>query len=354
MIELALGLRANMLTEDNFRFAKQLGCDSIVVTLFSSHQKIPVESRFYQLKEPLLAVERDDSAWELDNLLRLVSMAERNGLRIGAIQNFNPADYYDVLLAGKEREVQIARIKKIIKNIGAAGIKKIGYHFNIAGVLGRKRNPDGRGGAGIYTFDAQKVSQEPIPNGMVWDRIYNFFPAQGSVSPVTSEEIWERFTYFLTAIIDTAENSDVQLAMHPTDPPIPVARKTSRLIYKAEDFDRLLDISDSPYNMINLCIGTLGEMEECNVPLMVEKYARLKRVSFIHLRNIKGRIPFYKEVFIDEGDLDIVEIIKILRDNRYNSFVMPDHAPVLSCPESWYASMAYSLGYLRALISQNT
>ncbi len=66
---------------------------------------------------------------------------------------------------------------------------------------------------------------------------------------------------------------------------------------------------------------------------------------------MKGRVPHYTETFIDDGDIDTAEIVRILRDENYDGALIPDHTPELDCDAPWYAGMAYALGYMRAPIN---
>lgn len=72
--------------------------------------------------------------------------ASEYGLEIYGIENFSPADWYDVLLAGPERDQQIERCKRMIRNVGKAGIRAFGYNFSIAGVWGHQKKKAARGG----------------------------------------------------------------------------------------------------------------------------------------------------------------------------------------------------------------
>jgi len=65
---------------------------------------------------------------------------------------------------------------------------------------------------------------------------------------------------------------------------------------------------------------------------------------------VKGKVPKYKEVFVDEGDIDMIKIIRILKDKNFQGMLIPDHTPQMSCEGSWYAGMAFALGYMKAAI----
>jgi mannonate dehydratase len=83
----------------------------------------------------------------------------------------------------------------------------------------------------------------------------------------------------------------------------------------------------------------------------VRNFARRQRIGYIHFRNVRGKIPRYHEVFIDEGDIDMAQIVRILRDENYQGVLIPDHTPEMESPSPWHAGKAYALGYMRALIN---
>jgi mannonate dehydratase len=128
-------------------------------------------------------------------------------------------------------------------------------------------------------------------------------------------------------------------------------RGTARLVNQPEKYRRLLDVIDSRSNSTELCLGTLQEMTTGDIYETVREIARRDRIGYIHFRNVKGKIPKYVETFVDDGDIDIVEIVRILRDEGFDGVLIPDHTPELHCAAPWHAGMAYALGYMRALVN---
>ena len=101
-----------------------------------------------------------------------------------------------------------------------------------------------------------------------------------------------------------------------------------------------------------MCLGSLQETTEGNVLQAIDRYAAQKAIGYIHFRNVRGQVPNYQEVFIDEGDLDMVEALRILDRHDYDGVLIPDHTHELSCGAPWHAGMAYAIGYMRALRDQ--
>ena len=64
-------------------------------------------------------------------------------------------------------------------------------------------------------------------------------------------------------------------------------------------------LAPSPSNALELCVGTIAEMTEGDVYDAVDRYSRQGKIAYIHLRNVVGKVPTYRETFIDEGDVDM-------------------------------------------------
>jgi mannonate dehydratase len=147
-----------------------------------------------------------------------------------------------------------------------------------------------------------------------------------------------------------AEEAGVKLAAHPDDPPLPTMRGHARLVHQPELYQRLLDRKPSPANALEFCIGTLAEMAAGDVYAAVDQYSRQKKIAYVHLRNVHGRAPTYHETFIDDGDVDMLRVLRILKTNGYDGVLIPDHTPQMTCNAPWHAGMAHALGYMRAAL----
>lgn len=56
---------------------------------------------------------------------------------------------------------------------------------------------------------------------------------------------------------------------------------------------------------------------------------------------MRGTVPNYYEVFLDEGDVDMIRALRLYHRHGYDGVLIPDHTP------AW----AYTLGYMRAAIT---
>jgi mannonate dehydratase len=338
-----------MLTRDNLVFAKQVGATHIVAHLVDYFHQEPRLPGTAADGSGWGVTNNRDRLWTFDELKDLRTMVNAEGLELAAIENFDPSHWYDILLDGPGKEAQLEDIKTIVRRVGQAGIPCIGYNFSIAGVWGHVVGPFARGGAESVGFlGADGPPETPIPRGMVWNMVYDPEAPKGSVGQVTRAQLWGRLTEFLEAVLPTAEEAGVRLALHPDDPPMPTLRNTARLVHQPDLYQRVLDLKPSYCNGIELCVGSVAEMAEGDVYEMVDRYSRQGSVCYVHLRNVRGKVPHYTEVFIDEGNVDMLRVLRILKRNQFDGVIIPDHTPQVACAAPWHAGMAFALGYMRA------
>jgi mannonate dehydratase len=353
-MKLGFGLYRHMLDQEHYDFAIQCGATDLVVHLVDYFNKSDQQSK----DQPVgglngWGVAGDpDRIWEVPGLVKLRREIEASGLRWHAIENFDPAHWHDILLDGPKRAHQIGQVKQMIRNVGEAGIPVIGYNFSIAGVAGRSTGRTSRGNAECVIMDGiDENNTAPIQEGMVWN-MWVDKPGPGTLPAISHEELWRRLERFLEEIIPVAEQAGVRMAAHPDDPPLERVRQQPRLVYQPDLYDRLLAAAPSYHNAIEMCLGTVAEMTEGSVYDVADKYSKgVNMMPYMHLRNVSGKVPHYRETFIDEGDIDVLRIIGILHRNQYDGVIIPDHAPQMACAAPWYAGMAYSMGYLKAAMN---
>ena len=345
-MKLGYALGGTAITRDNLQFARQAGVTHVILHLTDYGYKSAELPERYQGAAGFTGTPK---IWDYAYLSGLKKMVNDEGLVLEALENFNPYFWYDILLDGPRRDEQMEAIQGLIRDVGRAGIPTFGYNFSLAGVWGRSIVPRARGAAPTAAF--LDPEQKPIPKGMVWNMVYDPDAPAGDIGTVSQEQLWQRAERFLKQLLPVAEQAGVVLAAHPDDPPMPVIRGTARLVHQPRHYQRLFDLVPSPNSQAELCVGTLAEMSETDLYEWIETYARAGKVAYVHLRNVRGRVPNYVEVFVDEGDTDILRVLRILHRSGYDGIITPDHAPAMNCPAPGHAGMAYQLGYLKALLA---
>jgi mannonate dehydratase len=352
-MKLGFGFYKHMLNDEHYRFARQCGATHAVVHLVDYFNQGGSNTRTDQPLGDLHGwgyAGDPNQLWTVDELATIKADLNRHGLEWAAVENFDPAHWHDILLDGPKKAEHIENVKTILRRLGEVGIPVMGYNFSLAGVAGRVKGPFARGGAEAVGMDGPV--DEPIPNGMIWNMVYDADAPPGFLAPVTHEQLWQRFGEFLDAVLPTAEEAGVTLALHPDDPPLPTLRGQPRLVYQPHLYQRMVDLNPSPRNAMEFCIGTLAEMPEGNLEETLDLHSRQGRIAYVHLRNVRGKVPHYQETFIDEGEVDVARVLAVLHRNGYEGVIIPDHAPAMTCAAPWHAGMAFAMGYMKAQIER--
>lgn len=350
-MKLGLGLYRHLLTRDNFRFARQCGATHLVAHLvdyFRGDPNNPPGDQPTGGDRGWGLAGDPDKLWTVDEIERIRDEAAAEGLTLEAIENLDPAHWHDVLLDGPRRDEHIENVKETVRRLGAAGVPILGYNFSIAGVCGRVTGPFARGGAVAVGMDGPYDT--PMPRGMAWNMVVDRNAPAGPEPAATHEELWDRLGRFLDEVLPVAEEAGVRLALHPDDPPMEFMRGQPRLVHRPELYQRVIDRAPSPANQLEFCVGTIAEMPDADVYAATERYASQGKLGYVHLRNIAGRAPHYRETFVDDGEVDVPRVLRILHENGFDGVVIPDHAPQMTCDAPWHAGMAFAMGYLRAAI----
>ena len=102
-MELGLGLYRHMLTSEHYAFARQAGCSHVVVHLVDYFNRGSSNARNNQPTgkkyEPWGVAGDPHALWTVDQLKRIRKEIEEAGLRLAAIENLDPAHWYDVRVA---------------------------------------------------------------------------------------------------------------------------------------------------------------------------------------------------------------------------------------------------------------
>ncbi|MGH2458868.1 MAG: mannonate dehydratase [Chloroflexota bacterium] len=312
-MRVAIGLPADT-TEDHLRFAKQLGCDGIVL---QAPTRLPGEHR-----------------WEYDDLVGLRDWVGGFDLRIEAMAV--PHSFWNKVRLGLPgRDEEIENLQVTIRNLGRAGIPVLGYNFR-ADPLYRTGTRPGRGGATVTVFDLEQAKDRPLTYGREY----------------SAEEVWASYEYFIRAVIPAAEEAGVRLALHPDDPPGPAIGGVARIFSSFEGFERASRIVDSPSWALLFCIGCWSEMGgNANVIRGLRHFGPLGKIAYVHFRDVQGTSQHFAECFIGEGNLDVTSVMRTLKDVGFTGPLIDDHVPHLVDDVAWAPrGRAYSTGYLMGLL----
>jgi mannonate dehydratase len=279
-----------------------------------------------------------EGAWDLDHLKRMKDNCDKYGVVFEAIRM--DSDYI-MLRKGSERDRMLESIMGNIEKASQVGVKVITHHWTVIPIRRNGKLP-GRGGA---TYEAFKLEDN-------WKDL-----PIGKAGAVSSEDYWERITHFLQHVIPVCKQHDVRMAAHPYDPPgLPFGYQgaenwDSPSVF--EGFKRYEAIVDSPYNGFQLCLGTIGEGLKkplTEVLPIVQYLGQRGKIHQVHMRNIRGGLHNFTEVYPDEGDMDFFKIMRILRDTQFAYSICADHMPSHQDDPGKLQAFAFGNGYIKALI----
>ena len=277
--------------------------------------------------------------WPLEKIMHLKNLCNKKGLSMEVIESVPVHE--DIKLGLPTRDKYIANYKQTIINLGKAGVKCICYNFMpvfdwTRSDLARER----KDGSTVlaYNSDASeslKYDHEELlkldsrnlhlPG---WDESYSLDELNHLLNQYegfTNEDLFNNIVYFLNQIMPACDEADIDMAIHPDDPPWSMFN-LPRIITCEESYDRLFKEVPNKHNGITFCTGSLGAKRDNDLIKMASKYAN--RIFFAHLRQIQyeGEINFIEEGHHTAcGSLDIYGIVKALVDNGFIGYVRPDH-----------------------------
>jgi mannonate dehydratase len=83
----------------------------------------------------------------------------------------------------------------------------------------------------------------------------------------------------------------------------------------------------------------------------IKYFVSRNRVNLVHFRTVRGVVPQYTEVFIDEGDIDMVQAMKVWKDAGYTGPMVSDHTPKVEGDTAWgHIGRSFSHGFMRAAV----
>ncbi|MBK9167326.1 MAG: mannonate dehydratase [Bryobacterales bacterium] len=277
-------------------------------------------------------------AWDRGLLAWMRDNCDRAGVKMEAIRM--PATYINQRTAAdQERELDI--VVRNVERAAEVGVEVITYHWTLIPIRRNKETP-GRGGSFYKAFTLEND----------WKSL----PVERS-GRVSHAEYWERIEKFLKRVIPVAAQFKVKMACHPYDPPgLPFGYQGADNWDSPDVFaaiKRYEAIVESPWNGFQVCLGTIAEGLErpaAGVAPIVQYLGERGKIHQVHMRNIKGKLHDFQEVYPDEGVMNFFGITRILRDTGFSLSICPDHLPHHPDDPEGTEAFAYGYGYIQALI----
>lgn len=307
--------------------------------------------------------------WPVDEILYRKAAIEAAGLSWTVIESLPVHEDIKKRSGNYERYIDNYRIS--MRNVAACGLKVVTYNFmpildwmrtNVSYTLedGSKalyfeksafvafdlfllKRPNAEKD---YTIEEISKAEKRFAEMTDHDKELLFTNAllslPGSEEPFTAEQILQALqTYanidrsklkehlfaFLKEIVPVAEETGLQLAIHPDDPPFSILG-LPRIMCTEQDALELLNAVPSPNNGFCFCTGSFGARADNQLPEMIKRLG--DHIFFLHLRSTQRdeENNFYEANHL-EGNADMYAVVKeivLLEQHRGVSIPMrPDH-----------------------------
>ncbi len=326
--------------------------------------------------------------WPLEEIEKMKSLIASHGMRWSVVESLPVAEA--IKYAGPERDALIENYKISLANLGKAGVKTVCYNF--MPVLDWARtdlehpNPDGttnlyfnraefayfdirilrRPGAEadwdertLQRMESLAATMTPEKENSLVENIViktqgfvngNF--SEGELNPVEKfrellklydgvdkDTLRANLKYFLEAIMPVCRQYDINMCVHPDDPPMPVFG-LPRIVTCDEDIQWFLDAVPDEHNGLTFCAGSLSAGAHNDVPALARKYA--SRTWFLHLRSCDV-LPDgdFREASHLAGRADIISLVRTFETLKPGLPMRVDHARQMLGDEK----MGYNAGY---------
>ena len=326
--------------------------------------------------------------WTVEAISDLKSYIESYGLRWAVVESLPVCEA--IKYAGAERKQLIENYKTSLANLGKCGIKTVCYNFMpvIDWIRTDLQHPWPDGTSSLYYdrirfayFDLKIVeregaekdyTQEELRRVAELDRVIteaekeelidtiivktqgfvNGNIKEGDKNPVAifkrlldlykgidRDALRQNMCYFLSAIMPVCEEYDINMCVHPDDPPFQVLG-LPRIVTNEEDIRWLLHAVDNPHNGLTFCAGSLSAEEHNDTRELAKKFA--KRTHFVHLRSTAA-LPGGN--FIESSHLSgrghLIDLIRIFERENPGLPMRVDHGRMMLGDED----KGYNAGY---------
>lgn len=324
--------------------------------------------------------------WSFDEVLKMKTFIENHGLRWSVVESLPVSE--SIKFGGADRDDLIEKYKESLKNLGKAGIKTICYNF--MPVLDWARTdleyPNNDGTSNLYFnraefayFDIYILGRKDAEKDYSKDILQRVDELRSDMTPINAHRLVENIIvktqgfvngniseddttpvetfrqllklydgidrdtlranmkYFLEAIMPVCREYDINMCVHPDDPPLQILG-LPRIVTCDEDIEWILNAVSDSHNGLTFCAGSLSAGSHNNVPELARKYA--SRTHFVHARicTVKPNGDFKESSHLDPRLIDVIETFE---RERPDVPMRVDHAPLMLGDEK----KGYNAGY---------
>ena len=280
-----------------------------------------------------------DQHTDYDSVMRFLERLKKYGLTVNDAGNRTIYKNAAIHLGLPERDEGIERYLAFTRILAKAGIPVTYMTWEPNGVLTTAYGIGEHTRNGVARLvDVGQLSTLPDSHGRFYSK----------------EEMWENFKYFLDQVLPECESLGMKIALHPNDPPVSHLRGISNLIISAEDYKKAFALAgNSPCLGMKLCVGCWLEGGESFGNLLedIRYFVGQQKVLSVHFRNVSACGMRFEETLLEDGYMDMFQVMKTFVESGYDGPMTVDHVPeyAASCGGK-DAAYAYSIGYMKALL----
>jgi mannonate dehydratase len=283
-------------------------------------------------------VEFGEAPTPFDSLRATQARFAKFGIRIFSGVHYSYRSL-DVQLGRPGRDKDIETFRAFLRDLGRLEIPISSYDFHPGNTYTTKMVE--RRGYTAREFDVDDFHSKV--EKQLFEREYS------------ADDIWANYTYFMKAALPAAAEAKVKLALHPDDPPLAKMNGVAKLFTHYDGYHRAEQISGgSPWWGLTFCAGTWsegGDKMGKNVFEMIRDFGGRGKLFEVHFRNVTSPLPHFVETFPDDGYMDMYQVMKTLREVRFEGAAEPDHVPLLAGDTGLHrAGTAYIVAYMRSLL----
>lgn len=326
--------------------------------------------------------------WTLKAITELKSYIEHSGLRWSVVESLPVSE--SIKYGGSDRDRLISNYKISLENLGKAGIKTVCYNFMpvIDWIRTDLEYPLLNGTSTLYFdktrfayFDCYILKREGAEKDYTMEEMervrkladtitekekdtlidtiivktqgfINGNIKEGDNNPVAifkrllslyegvnKELLRNNIKYFLEQIMPICEKYDINMCVHPDDPPYQMLG-LPRIVTSEADIEWILKAVNNSHNGLTFCAGSLSSGVHNDVPELARRFA--SRSHFVHLRStdILDNGSFIEASHL-EGRGCLIEVIKVFEKENPTLPIRVDHGKMMLGDED----KGYNPGY---------
>ena len=211
------------------------------------------------------------------------------------------------------------RLKTIIRHVGNAGIPVASYRMALPGT-----EP---GAPGRFARGDARTFGSSVPPALAASA------TRARASP--NEPAAIRLREILEELLPVAEEAGVTLTAQVRQP---------------DWYGKLIALSPSDHHAVEFSVADVATSLGDGVYSVLETCLRAKRLACLDVSNVRLDPPGPYTTFVDDGDVDILRIVRLLKQGGYGGMILPRRTPQMDCAAPWHAGMAHTLGFLKAAL----